>query len=240
VADKIKLPVIGPVDQRWAVAGAALVAGIVGVAWWRRGMADSAEEVPADPGMDDGLAEGVDDGSPWPFRPAGGSTVDPADAGSAPTTNEAWTAEALDKMEAAGWNRQAVAVALGKYLSRKPLTAPTETELVQTAIALEGHPPQGSYSILPDTPTAPPRADPGAALPAPKLSVKPSGGNAVLSWTAVPGAIGYVVDRGGRAVWAGSFQHYTVSRKPPGSVYHVRALGLTRLASPPSNAVKVV
>lgn len=242
MADDVKLPVIGPVDQRWAYAGAALIAGIVGVAWWRRGMAEPAADAAVDPGMTDGLAEGVTDGSPWPFRPVGGSTVDGSQAGgSAPTTNEEWVQEALDKMEAAGWNRTAVAVALGKYLARKPLTAPAETQLVQTALAIEGHPPQGSYAILPENPTAPPRTEPGTALPAPRLAVKPApGGKAVLSWTGVPGAIGYVVDHDGHAFWAGSANHITVSRKPPGQHYHVRALSLSRLASAPSNPVVVV
>lgn len=244
MADDVKLPVVGPVDQRWAYAGAALVAGIVGVAWWRRGTAavDPAADAAADPGMTDGLAEGVTDGSPWPFRPVGGSTVDGSQAGgSAPTTNEAWVQEALDKMEAAGWNRTAVAVALGKYLARKPLTVPAETELVQTALAIEGHPPQGSYSILPESPTAPPRTTPPAAMPAPRLAVKPANSRtAQLSWTVVSGAISYVVDRDGIPIWATSNRVANVPRQPPGKHYHVRAVSLSRPPSLPSNAVVVV
>lgn len=168
----VKLPGVGQVDQRWLIGGGALVVGIVGFAWWHRGStAAAADTTSADQSASlDGSAEGVSDGTPWPFRPIGGSTVDPADAGSAPTTNEAWTTEAIDKMEAAGWERQLVATTIGKFLARKPLAVPTETELIQAVLAMEGPPPQGSYSIIPATPTAPDR--PGGTITPPAVPFK--------------------------------------------------------------------
>lgn len=167
----VTLPAIGQVDQRWLVGGGALVVGVVGFAWWHRGVASAnaaaADTSATDPTATDATAEGVSDGTPWPFRPIGGSTIDPAAGGTAPTTNETWTQEALDKMEAAGWDRQLVATAIGKFLARKPLKVPDETELIQTVLALEGHPPQGSYSIIPATPTAPDR--PGGTVTPPSV-----------------------------------------------------------------------
>jgi hypothetical protein len=166
MSDTIKVPGVGPVDQRWVIASGALVAGIVGFAWWHRGLADAApaDASATDPGLFDGSA-GADDGAPWPFRPGvGGSTVDDsgAAAGTAPpTTNAQWSQEAVDKLESAGWERNKSAAVLGKYLARTPL-APDEVILVHAAIALEGPPPQGSYSVVPAPPTAPPRTPPTA------------------------------------------------------------------------------
>lgn len=155
--DTVKVPGIGPVDQRWVIAAGAGVLGVAGFAWWRRGMAETgpaAEELPSD-------VEGVDDGTAWPSRPVGGSTIDPAAGSSAPTTNEEWTQQVIEALAALSYDPQEVATAIAKFFSRQGLTA-REALIIATARAVKGHEPQGTYQIVlapivapPRTPTAP-------------------------------------------------------------------------------------
>jgi len=160
VPDTVKLPGIGPVDERYVYAAGALVVGVAGWAWWRRGTAgpSSAAEPPID-----GAAEGVDDGSAWPYRPPGGSTVEPGAGGSAPSTREEWAAAALAALESVLWDTDAAAGAIAKYLAGQQLTA-REALGIQTAWALVGAVPGGNppLRLAPITTTTPPPAGTGS------------------------------------------------------------------------------
>lgn len=162
---QVKLPGIGPVDQKWLYAGGALVAGIVGWAYLHR-----PTPAPTDPGAgsgDFGSGEGVDDGSGWTSAPPpGGSTVtggDPVDPEHLPpTTNAEWTRRVIDYLAGSlGWDAGTVAAALGKYLARQPIAPGTESDTIAAALAAWGKPPQGEYSVIlqpPPVVTTPPPA----------------------------------------------------------------------------------
>ncbi|MCI0688922.1 MAG: hypothetical protein L0Y54_17080, partial [Sporichthyaceae bacterium] len=97
MADTINIPAIGPVKTQYVWAGAALIVGIAGYAWWRAGQNGAG---PAEAGDDLFAGEGTDDGTQWPYRPGGSSTVDvepidPADL--PPGTNDEWARRATDR-----------------------------------------------------------------------------------------------------------------------------------------------
>ena len=157
MTETVKLPGIGPVQQRYVWAGGAAVLGIAGFAYYRRSMgaAEPVETLPAD-----GAGEGLDDGAPWPYRPPGGSTVEPGDGGSAPKTVEEWSARAVDALEGSFWDRQAATTAVAKYIAQSPsgLTG-AEQLMMQAALALVGTVPGGkSYRIIPAPATTVPPA----------------------------------------------------------------------------------
>lgn len=68
--------------------------------------------------------------------PTGTGTV----AGSA-TNNTEWSAAAIQSLSGAGVSATTAALAIGKYLTGKPLTT-NEQDIIQEAIGFEGNPPQ--------------------------------------------------------------------------------------------------
>ena len=79
-----------------------------------------------------------------PFTPA------PTGGTGAPQTNAEWSEAVEQSLTAIGYNAQAVAVAVGKYLGKLPLT-PEQATIIQVALAEDGNPPQGTYSIITGT-----------------------------------------------------------------------------------------
>lgn len=146
----MKLPAIGTVPSKYAYGGGALVIGIAGYAWWHRGTSAAAaapDSTVTDPAL---AAEGVSDGSPWPFRP-GGSTVTGDTTGSAPTTPQEWSNAAVSALANSFWDTQAATSAVGRYIAQDPTgLQPAEVIMIQAAIALVGTVPGGkSYRIIP-------------------------------------------------------------------------------------------
>lgn len=148
MAETVELPVIGNVPKTYVYVGGAVIAGIVGYAWFTNSQADE-EYVP-----DDGYPYDEGDigyGDDSYVNPApGGSTVDsePVDPDSLPpTTNGEWTRRAIDQLEAVGYDAKEVARVLGKYLGRRQVTK-AEASIIRAAIGVMGPPPQGEYFIL--------------------------------------------------------------------------------------------
>jgi hypothetical protein len=210
----ITLPGVGEVKRQHALIGGAACAGIVGVAWLRRGRGDvadaEAEYAASEPTATEGdygsggYAAGVDSYvNPGGSTVVGGSPVSEIDPDSLPpSTNSAWTQRSIGKLADVGWDAQAVAGALGRYLGRQTLANAGEVEIVRTAIAMVGPPPVGDFSILmPTTAPAPSGSTTPAkvALAAPTgLKVDNSGTSYVtVRWTGVPGAVSYLVGRSG-------------------------------------------
>jgi len=148
MATQVTLPGIGPVDKKYAYAGAAAVAGIIGYAWWQR-VPEDADAQPADP-ITAGEAVGLTDDTVLPAGGtgnAGGSydLTDPAVI----DTNAEWTKECVSQLAAVGFEPLTVSRALGKYLGRQPVTE-AEAEIIRTATAFVGPPPEGGpYPIIP-------------------------------------------------------------------------------------------
>lgn len=154
MAESISLPGIGAVKRQWVYAGGALVAGVVGWAWWQRsrGAGPPTTEQVTDPGA-------VTDSPGVPGK-TGDANVDVDHTGDAIDTNGEWTQAATEYLAGIGFEPGMVAVALGKYLSRTPLSG-TEMDAVRAAVAAYGPPPVGGpYPIAPTLPTPPGRPNP--------------------------------------------------------------------------------
>jgi hypothetical protein len=143
----IDLPLAGPVKKRHLAIGGAVVAGVVGYAWWKH---FRSSDMPAeiDPGFADfsgGLQTGTggttQPGIPW--EPADGADPD----GLPPTTNAQWTQRGVDWMQNLGFDPQLVATTLGKYLARVPVTQ-VEADIIRTVEGAIGKPPVGEYRII--------------------------------------------------------------------------------------------
>lgn len=147
----ITVPGIGPVRREYIVAAVAVVAGIVGYAWWAR--APIGEPTPpADPAFDafaSDAAGGVVSGT------GGGYTITAPDPATLPPrTNAEWATRAVDRLADIGYEAGHVALVLGKYLGRLDLTT-AEADIARTAIAMLGPPPVGEYTVK--TASAPPQ-----------------------------------------------------------------------------------
>lgn len=140
MAEQIEVPAIGKVDRKYVYGAVALVAGIVGYAWWTRSRSEAAV-VTTDPttGSEDPATGGAYV-NPRPVT----STVD--QTGDAIDTNPEWTAAVTARLSTMFYDSQFIATTLGKYLSRQPLTT-DEADLVRTAWAFEGKPPEGPDSF---------------------------------------------------------------------------------------------
>lgn len=163
---KVDLPVIGEVESRWLWIGGAAVAGIVGYAWWAR---SRGGPIGADVTVDPATGAG-EEGGGRPLSPPPGGTVDLTEG--TISTNEQWANRAVERLSEVGYEPGFVATAVGKYLARQPLN-PDEVDVVRTAWALIGRPPQ---SAPPITETPEPEPDPE---PEPEPDPEPSGGGGV-------------------------------------------------------------
>jgi hypothetical protein len=169
----VKVPGLGPMKKVYVYAGLALVAGIVGYAYWTKSKG-GGDVVYVDP-------------AELSYGPALDTTTTPTTAGlsynntedddptyGAPRTNREWADRAVSRMEWLNYDGQLVAVAIGKYLARQQLST-AEVEIIRTIQGLIGRPPEGDYPILqgPGTPT------PSDPTP---VTATYAAGNHVLVW----------------------------------------------------------
>lgn len=152
MTDTVNLPVAGPVKKQWLLIGGAAAAGVVGYAWWRHyragadGAATAAELDPAYADYQSGLyTGGAGTTTPGIAYTPPGNDVDPNDL--PPTTNAAWTTRGVDYLQNLGFDPQLVAVTLGKYLAKVPLTQ-AEADIVRTVEGAIGKPPIGEFRII--------------------------------------------------------------------------------------------
>ncbi len=155
MAETINVPGLGPTKSAYVYAGGALVAGIVGYAWWKNSQNQPTDFVGASP--DDFGVSDYDSPLGNTGTNSGGSydSTDP----DAIRTNAQWTAFAIEKLATYNYDAAVVSSALGKYLARQGLTE-AEVGIVQQAIAVAGNPPVGGpYPItnaLPSNPATKP------------------------------------------------------------------------------------
>lgn len=173
---------------------------------------------------------GLGTSSPYNYQPV--NTFTPA------PSNALWFQNALAFLVSNGYDPATAGTALGKYLAGAGLTQ-DELNIVQAAIGAEGLPP----SPPPPAHLEPPTSVVGP-ISAPRLSVstKKIGTRTIvtLSWTAVQGAVKYVVLRMGTfpvATVGGTSYQYT--RLAAGVPYAVRAVDAQGKSSQPSNIVVV-
>lgn len=196
MASTVKIPGVGTVPTKYAVAGGVVVVVIAGVAWVR--FANSrAQEEDLGPVVDDytGVAETIypaystdyapDEsyyGGAYPYptytTPSYGltTTVQTPD----PITNSEWTQRSIEHLELVGAESMAASLAVSRYLLKECVT-PTQADLVRQAVAALGPPPQGTFSIItcPTTPsqqqddTPPNTSQPGSTSHPPGASLPP-------------------------------------------------------------------
>ncbi len=139
MADQIEVPAIGRVDRKYLYGAIALVVGIVGYAWWNRSRAEATTVVDPATGSEDPATGGAYV-NPRPVT----STVD--QTGDVIDTNAEWTQAVTARLSTMFYDSQFIATTLGRYLGRQPLTA-DEADLIRTAWAFEGKPPDGPDSF---------------------------------------------------------------------------------------------
>lgn len=155
----VSLPGIGEMKKAHVAAACGVAGGVVVFAYVRRAR-DSAAADPA-AGEEPTATEGDYNAGGDPYGSLDGldSYVNPAPAlvgqynppdpeTLPPATNAAWTSRAIDRLAEVGYDPKAVSAALGRYLSRTAPTSQTEVTIIQTALAVLGPPPSGTYSLL--------------------------------------------------------------------------------------------
>jgi hypothetical protein len=188
MAETVKLPAVGSVDRRWVYAGGALVAGIVGYAWWTRARGAQAPEV---------LPEDIPQDREPPPTIVGSEDFDDANVRAIINTNAEWYTSAVEYLVGTGgFDFTFATVTLGKFLARRELTE-QEANLVQAAKGAVGEPPQGGpWPIIRATGTAPPTAPTTLVAPVLRYGVgDPRNTYYQLSWTSISGAQRYLVKR---------------------------------------------
>lgn len=169
--ETVALPVAGPVKKTWVYGGLAVVAVIVGYAYYTRSQAPAA---PVDlyPPVEGGDLPGDSTTTPGlshtPPEPPDPSTLPP-------TTNSEWSQRAVTYLrDDLGYDPTLVGSALGKYLAREPLTAP-EADIVRTVEGVMGRPPSGDYRII------------VVGTPPPPAGAKDQSGNLIKVLPVLPG-----------------------------------------------------
>lgn len=209
MAGEVKIPGIGEVKSEYVTGALALIAGIVGYAWWHSRSANSSAAAaapaivdPNNPGtgnMGASSYQGASDNPAVVVPPAPGSI----------TTNAQWVQAAVEYMANIGYDAPTVATALGDYLARQPLSS-QQQEIVRTALGAEGPPPVGGpYAIITGLPT-PTHNAPGAVS---ALAVTGTTSSSIsLAWNAASGADSYRIDEHsalGHSTQTTTATHYT-------------------------------
>lgn len=154
----VAVPVVGQVERKWLIGGGALVAVLVGYAYWRRRGSTSSTGI--DPNAIDPLtgltyaAEAAQtSGYVNPNPGASGADTVTDTSTTAITTNVQWS-NAVESALGGIYDEAFITSTLGKYLAGQPLTS-DEAMLVRAAWAFVGHPPDDKQIILTTTGSTP-------------------------------------------------------------------------------------
>lgn len=240
----VNVPVVGKVKSTYLYVGGAIVAGIVGYAWWNNKQNAGGDYLGASP--DD---YGVSDYDS-PLGNTGTNSTGNYDEtdDNAITTNSQWTQACVETLTSYNFDAGLVSIALGKYLGRQGLTE-SEVDVVRAAIAAHGPPPVGGpYPInnaLPNTPDTPP--DSSAKPQTPRLHhVSAVGRNLILQWYPTSNTQSYIV------YWSGGSKgsksgiretSYTIQGVKPGARYYLSVASVNaagKRSGSTSNVVSVV
>src|SRR2546421_176650 len=122
MAENVDVPKVGKVDKKVIVPIVVAAAAFVGYRYWKA--RKDAAAAPVDPGYEDlsgGLGPGVTNPNPnvgLPDSSSSGTTT----GGFRGTTNSEWSEFVTDRLQQDGrWSYSVIAVALGNFLSDKPL-----------------------------------------------------------------------------------------------------------------------
>jgi len=184
----VEVPAVGRVKKQYVYVAAALVAGIVGFAYWRRSSAP-VEDFPAYTD-EDVISDGVTDtagGAAGGSASSGGTGG--GDSSTTPDSDSEWVMMAREAL-AGSFDDAALSIALGRYIGREGLSQ-AQQDMVRAAIGSIGYPPGGHYPITPDTAGSPSTFNEPTGL---KATAKTTT-SVTLSWNRVAGASGYSIFR---------------------------------------------
>lgn len=212
----IDVPVIGRTKRVYVYGAAAVVAVIVGYAYYRRATVGGSATDEADYYAD--LRTGSDTGSDAYANPAPGGTGG-SDAYDAlpknPTTDQEWTAAVVNTLSS--YEPQYLYGVLGKYLSRQKIDA-EEAAVVRSAWAAVGRPP-GGQEILIAADTSSPGTSKAPGTPTGLRTDSLTGTSARIGWSPVAGAKAYHVYWGGGNVTTATGPSFTTGTLKPGTAY---------------------
>ena len=204
---KVKVPGVGPTDRRLVIAGAVAGIGIGGLYYYKQRQNSSATPPasqidPATGEVYGSTADAAALAAQGNYVQAGnvGGTSDAAPGPQQPpafTSNSGWSQAAHDYLvNVGGGDPGVIGTALGLYITGQPLSD-AQKQIIDSAIAFEGYPPvAGSNGFPPATRDAAPIPVPIHATPLPTPQLRVVNENkqktqAVIRWTAVPGAVFY-------------------------------------------------
>ena len=231
----VDVPKVGKVNNKILVPILAAAAAFVGYRYWKA--RQDAANAPVDPGFEDlsgGLGPGVANPSPnvgLPDNSGSGATT----GGFRGTTNSEWSEYVTDRLQQDGrWSYSVIAVALGNFLSDKPLTS-DQQDIVRAAIGIAGQPPVGYHSIVPGGNTAITVAPTGVA----GTASGPAGVR--ITFAGVAGAATYTVYLNGAVRGTGAGSPIDITGLTPGTSYSVQvaAVSSSGQPGPKSSAVTV-
>lgn len=230
----VDVPKVGKVDKKVIIPIVVAAGGYIGYRYWKA--RQDAAAAPVDPGYNDmlgGLGPGVANPNPnvgLPDTSAGTTT-----GGFRGTTNSEWSEYVTDRLQQDGrWSYSVIAVALGNFLSDKPLSS-EQQDIARAAIGIAGQPPVGYHTIIPGGNTSITVAPTGVAA-SPTAPDK-----ARVSFTGVAGAVTYNVYVNGSVRGTGGGSPIDIAGLTPGTSYSIQvaAVSASGAPGPKSSAVTV-
>ncbi|MGW2795180.1 fibronectin type III domain-containing protein [Streptomyces sp. NPDC001251] len=236
----VDVPGAGHVKKKYVVGIAGAVGAYVIFAYYRatRAAKDSAAQTPVDPAFGDGEVLPT---VPGAYTPGGGGIAGDAEPPSTDqfgfhgTTNSQWTQYAATQLsQSAVWEYTDIITALGQFLNNRPLTA-QQQQIVQSAIAVAGYPPEGSHVIIPGGDVV------NLVAPTGLSATAVNDTTVTVKWSAVAGAAGYQVYRGGSMAASVNTTSATVAGLTASTAYSftVAAFNAAGTLGPMSGAVSV-
>lgn len=165
----MNVPLVGEVEQKYVYAGGAVIAGILGYAYWTKSRTSNQSEeylVPIDELVQTGS-------SSTPGLPAANTPVPDPDT-LPPGTADEWSRRVTAQLAELGYDPVFVSTTLGKYLGRQDLTQ-AEADLIRTAIAMVGYVPgTETYPIKVAKPAPTPEPEPEKPATQPTQPTQPT------------------------------------------------------------------
>jgi hypothetical protein len=149
MAEDIEVPKVGKVNKKVLIPIVAVAGGYIAYRYWhaRNSVGDGE---PIDPGMEDPGTLPPVAGAVKPDNSYGipGGDTSTSGGGFRGTTNSEWTEYVSDRLQQdTRWSYSTIAVALGNFLTNKPLSG-EQQDIVRAALGIAGYPPVGSHTII--------------------------------------------------------------------------------------------
>jgi hypothetical protein len=167
MAEDVELPAVGHVSRKTMIYGGVAAGGYVAWRWWHARQAAAAAAAGPAPLPVDTSNTGASQGATGFTNPdPGGGSGSTTYNGGGMKTDADWSTKTTSDLANIGYNAQAVAVALGLYLSSQPLTADQQM-IVRVAWGMEGKPPEHTNLGIIPVQTPPPKPPPDEKKPPP-------------------------------------------------------------------------